>query len=85
MSTFPPDLAALHWHEDPRSQRFRSKSAARRACAWLNNNDGGHDHWLFRPGPVAGDGTCRLERRYVGGDVIWWAALQPVSLPEWRL
>lgn len=81
---FPSELAELHWHRDPRSRRYRSLKSARGACRWLNNNDGAHDHWLYRPGPADQDGAIRLERRYVGGDLTWWAALQPVRLPDWR-
>lgn len=63
----PGGWAALQWHRDPNSKRYRSRQTAERACRWLNSHEHPGDEWLFRPGPVDPDGRVRLERRWVGG------------------
>lgn len=61
----PGGWEQLQWHVDPGSKRYRSGETAQRACRWLNANEGPHDRWLFRPGPVVA-GRVVLERRWTG-------------------
>jgi hypothetical protein len=63
--TPPGGWEQLHWHLDPKSKRYHDYGRALRSSRWLNQHEGAHDCWEFRPGPVV-DGRVLLERRWIG-------------------